>query len=110
MLQLERAPASEYPIQFLSFEDNACPEDAVLSEHLELMIEANLIDGEVISRDPSGFIIKRLTGTGHDFLQHARNDTIWKKVLSEAKAKGSSVTLHILNGLLTKAAEKYAGL
>ena|SRR5438270_350369 len=108
LIEIENAPASDRPIQQLSFD--AQVDDATVSEHLELMIEADLIDGKVISHNPAGFIIKRLTWLGHDFLEHARNDTIWKKVISQAKAKGSSVTLHVLNGLLTKAAEKYAGV
>jgi hypothetical protein len=51
-----------------------------------------------------------ITWHGHDFVEHTRNDTIWKKVQAEARAKGTSVTLHVLNALLAKAAEKYADL
>ncbi len=91
----------------------AAPEDvdeAEIGEHLELMIEAGLIAGQVVSLRPLAFQIERLTWAGHDFVNNARNDTIWKKVMAEAKSKGQSITLTIINGLLTKAAEKYAGL
>jgi hypothetical protein len=47
---------------------------------------------------------------GHQFLANARNDTIWKKVLAQAKEKGQSVGITVLNGLLEQAAKKYAGL
>ena len=47
---------------------------------------------------------------GHQFLANARNDTIWKKVLNQAKEKGQSVGITVLNGLLEQAAKKYAGL
>jgi len=107
LLQAEKADSAA-PLMFLRIDANIDP--AVLGEHLEIMIEENLIDGEVISRNPVAFIIRRLTWKGHDFLEHARNDTIWKKVMAEAKSKGVSMTVVILNGLLSKAAEKYAGL
>jgi hypothetical protein len=107
LFQVEKAPSGE-PLQFLSFEREL--DDAELGEHLEIMIEAGLIDGEVCSLRPLSFIIRRLTWLGHDFVNNARNDTIWKKVMAEAKSKGTSVTMTVLNGLLTKAAQKYAGL
>jgi hypothetical protein len=107
LLQVEEADSGN-PVQILHFDEDV--KDPVLAEHIELAIDAGLIDGQVISDDPVGFAITRLTWQGHDFLEHARNDTIWKKVQAEARAKGTSVTLHVLNALLAKAAEKYAGL
>jgi hypothetical protein len=107
MLQVEKAPSGE-PLMFLQVEGEIPP--AVIAEHLEIMIKHNLIEGEVYSLNPCAFAIRHLTWQGHDFLEHARNDTIWKKVMAEAKAKGVSMTIVILNGLLSKAAEKYAGL
>lgn len=47
---------------------------------------------------------------GHEFVRNARNDTLWKKVTSEAQEKGGSVTMTLLNRLLEKAAEKWFGL
>ena len=108
LLQVEASPATGQPVQSLECDDSIS--QATLGEHIDLLIEAGLVDGEVIAYDPVCFFIRRLTGKGHDFLEHARNDTIWKKVRAEAKTKGISVTLHILDGLLTKAADKYAGL
>jgi hypothetical protein len=107
LLQAEQAPSSQ-PLQTLSIEESTPGSD--VAEHIELMIEQRLIEGEVLSRDPLAFGIYRLTWAGHDFLENARNDTIWKKVMAEAKSKGTSMTIVVLNGLLSKAAEKYAGL
>jgi hypothetical protein len=107
LFQVEQAPAGE---PLMSLQIDAGMDPAVLGEHLEIMIGQNLIEGEVISLKPLAFLIHRLTWQGHDFLEHARNDTIWKKVMAEAKSKGVSMTVVILNGLLSKAAEKYAGL
>ena len=107
LLQAEKAPSNQ-PLQQLSFAGDILESD--IAEHLELMIEQKLIDGEVLSREPLAFGIYKVTWSGHDFLENARNDTLWKKVMSEAKSKGTSMTLVVLNGLLSKAAEKYAGL
>jgi hypothetical protein len=105
--QIENAPSGEPMHQIAAPED---VDEAEIGEHLELMIEAGLIAGQVVSLRPLAFQIERLTWAGHDFVNNARNDTIWKKVMAEAKSKGQSITLTIINGLLTKAAEKYAGL
>ena len=107
LLQAETALSGE-PLMTLSVDDGV--EDAVLAEHLAMMLDAGLIEGEVNSYKPAGFLIQRLTWSGHDFLENSRNDTVWKKVLAEARAKGTSVSFTVLNGLLTKAAQKYAGL
>lgn len=107
LFQIERAQSGE-PVQQLSVEGDVV--ETELGEHLEIMIESGLLDGEVVSLTPLIFHIRRLTWAGHDFLNNARNDTVWKRVLDEANAKGMSVTMTVLNGLLTKAAQKYAGL
>jgi hypothetical protein len=75
-----------------------------------LVSEDGLVDGEVLSLRPLSFVVQRLTWSGHDFLENARNDTVWKKVFAEAKVRGTSVSLTVLNGLLTKVAQKYDGL
>jgi hypothetical protein len=81
-------------------------------EHVEIMIEASLLDGTILKTmaGPSGFLVHKITWQGHDFLSNAKNDTIWKKVMSEAKEKGTSMSFVVINGLLTRAAQKYAGL
>jgi hypothetical protein len=107
LFKVEKAASGE-PLMTLSF--NREIDAAVLGEHLEIMIEAGLIDAEVLSLQPVTFVIRRLTWAGHDFVNNARNDTVWKRVMADAKAKGSSVSMTVLNGLLTKAAQKYAGL
>ncbi|MBC2592864.1 DUF2513 domain-containing protein [Ruficoccus amylovorans] len=107
MLQVEQADSGT---ALVVLEVGPDIRDSAVAEHIELMVEADLVVGEVFSRDPLTFAIQRLTWGGHDFLENARNDTIWKKVVAQSKAKGSSMTLTILNGLLSRAAEKYAGL
>ncbi|MTJ13019.1 DUF2513 domain-containing protein [Anabaena sp. UHCC 0187] len=87
-------------------------DEATIIEHIEIMIESKLLDGEIdkTQAGTSGFLVHKITWEGHNFLDNAKNDTIWKKVMAEAKEKGTSTSFVVLNGLLTKAAQKYAGL
>jgi hypothetical protein len=83
LLQVEKAPSGE-PIMVLTLDrDNL--DEAVVGEHLQLMIEAGLIEGDVHTLKPVRFILHRLTWSGHDFLENARSDTIWKKVIHGGK-------------------------
>ena len=52
----------------------------------------------------------RLTWKGHEFLDAARNDTIWKKALGHIKKAGVQVTLPVLEEVLKKAAKDLLGL
>jgi hypothetical protein len=108
MLQVEATPPGTQ-IQNLTCEGF---DEATIIEHVDIMIEAGLLDGIIpkTMAGSSGFLVRKITWKGHDFLANAKNDTVWKKVMNEAKEKGSSVSLVVLNGLLTKAAQKYAGL
>ncbi len=81
--------------------------------HMALCIEAGLVDG-VIQTDangyPSGTVAIRLTWQGHEFLDAARNDTLWKKTLGHLKKAGVAVTLPVLEDLLKKGAKELLGL
>lgn len=107
---VESIPAGEVLNGSLSFEGRP---QAETNEHIQLLLDDAYLTG-VSQRDhkgfPSGFLIRGLTMKGHQFLANARNDTIWKKVLAQAKEKGQSVGITVLNGLLEQAAKKYAGL
>lgn len=107
LFALEAAPPGD-PVQQLTCEENM--DEAVLGEHLQLMIEAELIEGEVVSIRPLMFVVQRLTWRGHDFIANARNDTVWKKVMAEAQEKGTSVTMTLLEKLLGRAAERFLGV
>jgi hypothetical protein len=81
--------------------------------HMALCIEAGLVDGEIV-KDGNGFpaatAAVRLTWKGHEFLDAARNDTIWKKTLGQVKKAGIAVTLPVLEDLLKKGAKELLGL
>lgn len=87
--------------------------EAEILEHVHLLIEEGYLDGEVMN-GPQGFplccTVHRLTMRGHEFIRNARNATVWERVISSARERGDSISMTVLNGLLSKAAEKYFGL
>ncbi|MBO1064740.1 DUF2513 domain-containing protein [Anabaena sp. 54] len=109
LLQTESSPPGVY-IQSFTCEGF---DRATIIEHIEIMIESKLLDGVVYKTSMVGcasFVVYKITWEGHNFLEDARNDTIWKKVMAEAKDRGTSTSFVVINGLLTKAAQKFAGL
>src|SRR5438552_948789 len=73
--------------------------------HMALCIEAGLVHG-IIRNDPTGYpngtVAIRLTWAGHEFLDAARNETIWRKADEHIKKSGVQVTMSILEELLKK--------
>jgi hypothetical protein len=67
--------------------------------NLVLMKDAGLIDVHFLEGNdvlPYGFRDLRLTWAGHDFIDAARNDTIWNKAKDEFLKPGISWTFSIL--------------
>jgi len=114
LLDIENAP----PGKVLSAADFNYEEfeELIIAEHLKLLIDAKFLEGnsrQDLLFDGSIVIfcsIYRLTWDGHEFLANAKNDTIWKKVTSQAEEKGESISLFVLNQLLASATKKYLGL
>ena len=71
--------------------------------HVEILLDAKLLDGEVY-HDLSGELgsphIQRLTWAGHEFLDNARNDTVWRSVVSKVKSTAVTVSFEVLAELL----------
>jgi hypothetical protein len=108
LLYVEQSPLGQ-PIKDLTQEDY---ETEVISEHVKLLIKEDFLEGK-FDQAQSGrtyYVIFGLTWKGHDFIDNAKNETVWKKVMADAEKKGMSLSMSVLNGLLTKAAEKYMGL
>jgi len=80
-----------------------------INYHLALLIEANLVEGEmhypsVKHTDiPDRIFVKRITWTGHEFLDKARNDTVWNKAKEIIKSKGASISMQAITIALEKA-------
>lgn len=87
-------------------------EEEVVKYHLLLMRDAGLIDGIEVSTLGDGFNLRRInmTWAGHDFLDSARNDTVWKKTQKTIKESIGSVSLDVLKSLLRKEALQFLGM
>jgi hypothetical protein len=81
--------------------------------HSALLIEAELVHGQIVKGprgQPAATIILRLTWTGHEFLDAARNDTIWHKAGESIKKSGVDVTFSVLKEILNKLLKQSLGL
>jgi hypothetical protein len=95
-----------HPIEVLGFTDE------VISFHALLMGEAGLLLVEDISAqgDPSPCaLVHRMTWAGYEFLDVARNKTVWNSVKNTVTAKGGSVSFELLKFLLIETAKSYFG-
>jgi hypothetical protein len=73
--------------------------DPTMAYHVSLLKDAGFMDAIInngIYGTPSDAIILGLKWNGHDFLDAARNDTIWKKAKDEFMKPGISWTFSIL--------------
>ncbi len=77
-----------------------------ITEHMRLLNEAGLVEG--ISAYSVEHRLKwielRLTWNGHDFLDAARNESIWTETVTEVRKKTGSAPFEVLKGLLMEAA------
>ena len=67
--------------------------------HSALLIEAGLVDGEIIQNGsgyPAATVVIRLKWAGHDFLDAVREDTIWKKIQNHVIKPGMSWTFSLV--------------
>ena len=77
--------------------------------HLAQLINAELAHGGVVEDErgyPCAAVATWLTWKGHEFLDAARNETIWKKAISRIKATGAALPLPILQDILTQLIRK----
>jgi len=109
MLDVQALPADspliclEYPNEY---------EQAEVNEHVALLIEAGLLKGKPL-RAMSSLLqvpVQGLTWEGHNFIDSAKNDAIWRKAFEILKDKGIDATFDVLKGLLSAIALKAAGL
>ena len=109
LLKIESYPPNT-PIQASHLTFEKYPLEVVFF-HVEMLKDADFIDAIITkSHNRCGFVIKKITWKGYEFLDNAKNDTIWKKFKDEAEKKGSSMSMTIVNSLLTAAAKKYFDL
>lgn len=82
--------------------------------NLQLMTDANLLEAKM-AKSMEGIedvVIERMTWEGHEFLDNARNESIWKAAKETITKKGLSIEnvgFGVLTQLLASAAKQYFG-
>lgn len=80
--------------------------------HLDLAIEAGLVD-QGGSGVMNGFMFRRLTWDGHDFVDAVRDDDIWKKTRQGATAAGGfslDLLKDLAKGFIRKKISEHTGV
>ncbi|HPC85256.1 MAG TPA: DUF2513 domain-containing protein [Smithellaceae bacterium] len=94
----------------LQLEDFPADRAYKYSYHVELLLEAGLIHGEMsktLGRHAQSFWANQLTWEGHEFLDAIRSDTVWNKTKSSFVKGGLSMTLDLIKGVATDVAAAY---
>lgn len=80
-----------------------------LIEHLHLLEDAGLIEARV-DRRFRDYSIQGLTWKGHEFIQAARDDSVWAKAKKRVGSAWDSVTFPLLMKVLEDVTRKALGL
>lgn len=87
-------------------------DEVTVARHLELMIEAGLVIGQVeeyLGGGVDGFV-SRLTWPGYDFLDAVRSDSVWQKTKESIGDKVGSASFEVLKAVAAGLAMKALGL
>ena len=84
---------------------------AQIAYHCELMIESGLVVAtDTSSMRQDSFNIQRLTSKGHDFIDAARNDSVWKQAKEKIATTVGTASIDILTRFLKAIASSALGL
>ena len=114
LLKLEVLHEDAHSICYYQYEElmvEGFTQDQV-AYHLDLATEAGLVD-QGSSGAMNGFMFKRLTWEGHDFVDAVRDNDIWKKTRQGANAAGGfSVDLlkDLAKGFIKKKISEHTGV
>jgi hypothetical protein len=90
-------------------------EPYLIAYHVHLMCEAGFLSCErITSKTTADRLIRaypfRLTWEGHEFLDAARNESVWTKAKEAIKNKFSSIPFSVLQALLISLSKAQLGL
>ena len=108
MLQIEALPASP-PVQYRMSEI----EDPVLLAHLELLIDAGLVNGRIArSHGTRGDVISvtGLTWQGHEWIEMVRSQSVWNEAKSTVLEQGGVLTFELTKAVAAKLLRARLGL
>ncbi|MDP9314290.1 MAG: DUF2513 domain-containing protein [Chloroflexota bacterium] len=107
LLQVEAydKPHGAIPIRIEGYSKEAT------SYHIGLLIDAGYLAGYTSggTRD-THYAVRNLTWAGHEFLDAARNETVWNSTKQVVKEKGGAIPFDLLKDLLIKRTSAYFGL
>ena len=108
LLHIEEAdePLSSDEIEIVDYEPG------IVDYHVQLLVEAQYLVGiSVASFDnPYGWIGLRLTWDGHDFLDSARNENVWRATTMTIGQQLGTASMEIVKALLIDLAKHSLGL
>jgi hypothetical protein len=95
LIDIQDMPAGTF-CQVIAYPGEYDP--ATISEHVALLIDSALINGEMIKAFDSidGFLITGLTWKGHDFIDAAKDNSIWNKAKQTVLKPTVSITFDLL--------------
>jgi len=72
-----------------------------IAGHVQLLIDAGFVDGKIHRTHTSGssYLVSRLTWSGSEFLDDARDERVWKRVLRDV---GYSASVSLVKVMLEK--------
>lgn len=107
MLELEQGPSFG---EWVKIAPTGWSEQEV-TYHVMLLAKAGLIEADDVSEfESTNWVANNLTMQGHDFLDAAKNETIWQKAKKYVQDRGGTVTFEVLKVVLAQAALKQVGL
>lgn len=86
-------------------------DDKTISYHVGLLHQVSFVKALDASHlGGSQWVPTQLTWAGHEFLDSARNETVWQRAMATIRENGGSVSLEVLKSLLVAKAMELFGL
>ena len=86
-------------------------EPQLVSYQIRLLAEAGLIEANDLSTSHDfEWKPRSLTWAGHEFLDAARNDTVWNKAMSKLKEQAASAPFEIVRAVVVQASKEFFGV
>lgn len=112
MLRLEEVPPGKHVEDAELLKPGE--DTATVRAHLALLKEHGFIEAVISQainvRGPAQVFVLGITWEGHEFIDAARNDTVWRKAKDQVSNIGGSVSLGVMQNLMTKIASGLLGL
>lgn len=101
---LQRLEDCETPNCVLDAKDLSQYEEQEVAYHIRMLHENGMIKANILeSSDGSNLILaalaRRLTDSGHDFLNSIRNDNLWSKIKKHFKDRSVDMTIELVTAI-----------